>query len=55
MCGPFKSRFSVPCSFIVFLKVIPIDFQSLVFWGLIIVAPVQDLRIWVPDIELSYL
>lgn len=55
VCGPFKSRFSVPCSFIVFLKVIPIDFQSLVFWGLIIVSLVQDLRIWVPDTELRYL
>lgn len=46
----FKSRFSIPCSFLVFLKVIFIDFQSLVCWGL--VYPVQDLRIWVPDMEL---
>lgn len=53
MYGPFKIRFSVSCSFIDLVKVIPIDFQSLVFWGLI--SPVQDLRIWVPDIELRYL
>ena len=31
----FKSRFSVPCSSIVFLDIFFIGFQSQVFWGLI--------------------
>lgn len=30
---PFNSGFSVPYSFIIFLDIIPVDFQSPVFWG----------------------
>jgi len=45
----FSSRYS----FIALLNIIPMDFQSLVFWGL--VYPVWDLRVRMPDVELESL
>lgn len=49
----FKSRFSIPYSFIVFLGIILAGFQSQMFWGL--VSPVKDLRIGVLGVELKSL
>lgn len=53
MCKPLKSKFPVPSGFLESLNIIPIDFQSLVFWGLI--SPVQGPRVGVPDVELEFL
>lgn len=50
-CKPLKNEFSVPSSFLVFLNIIPIDFQNLVFRG--IISPVEDLRVG-PDVELEF-
>lgn len=50
---PLKSEFSVPFSFLVFLNVIAIDFQNLLFWGL--VSPGQAVRVGVPELELEFL
>lgn len=50
---PLKSEFSVPFSFLVFLNVIAIDFQNLLFWGLI--SPGQAIRVGVPELELEFL
>ena len=46
----FKSGVSILHSFLIFLNIIPIDFQNLLFMGL--VSPVQDLRGGMPDMEL---
>lgn len=53
-CKPFKRvDFSAPYSFIVYMDIIPIDFQSPVFWGL--VFPMEDLRVGVPNVTLESL
>ena len=49
---PFKSGFSIPYSFIVFLGTFPVSFQSQVFGGL---SPVQDLGVGVSDVKLESL
>ena len=49
VCGPFKSKISVPCSFIVFLHVFFVGFQSQVLY--VIVFLLQDLQVGVPDME----
>lgn len=47
---PFKNVFSVPySSMFLFLYAIPFGFQSHVFWE--VVSPVQNLRVWMPDVE----
>ena len=51
--GPFKTRFSIPCSFMFFLDIFLIGFQSQVFEGLICLG--QDLGVGVPDVELKSL
>ena len=50
---PFKNRFSIPCSSIVFPGMSSIAFQSQVFWGL--ASPVQDLGVGMPDVKLKSL
>lgn len=44
VCGPFKSKISIPCSFIVFLHVFFVGFQSQVLYGITFLL-LQDL--WV--------
>ena len=46
---PFKNGFFFPYSTTVFLDIIPIVFQTQAFGGFI--APVQGLRVGVPDVE----
>lgn len=48
---PFRSRFSILYSCLVFLIIILVDFQSPFFGGLI--SPIQDLRVRVTDVELE--
>lgn len=50
---PFQSGFPVPYRFIVFLNIMPIDFQSQVFWELI--SPVKGLKVGVFNVELQSL
>ena len=45
---PFKSRITIPCSSMVFLVLIPINFPNQTFWGLIF--PVPAPRVRVPDV-----
>ena len=51
VCGPFKSKISIPCSFIVFLHVFFVGFQSQVLYGIAFLL--QDLPVGVPDMEQS--
>ena len=48
-----KNRFSFPYSSVVFLKVLPVVFQSQVFWG--VASPLQHLRVGVLNVELESL
>lgn len=50
VCGPFKSKISAPCSFIVFLHVFFVGFQSQVLYGIVFLL--QDLEVGVPGVEL---
>lgn len=48
-----KSRFSFLYSSVVYLDVLPVGFQSQLFFGLI--SPVPDLRVRIPNVELKSL
>lgn len=51
---PYKSDIlPFPKSFLIFLGVFHLGFQSQVFWGL--VSPMHDLDVWVLDVELESL